>query len=92
MATFLSTIEPMVALRQFSTKDCEYFLSVTMTRVLASVALMVSLMFSGVKPNWVRMNYGVFLSSTARCRVNSASSAVNVLPDWNFTPSRIVRV
>ncbi len=82
----------MVALRQFSTKDWAYFLSVVITRVRSSVALMVSLALSLVNPNWVRMKDGVFSSSTARRSENAASSAVNGLPEWNLTPSRMVRV
>ncbi len=37
------------------------------TSVLSSVALIVSAMFSGVKPNWVRMKPGDRLSLTTRC-------------------------
>src|SRR3546814_19012625 len=85
IATFESTIEPTVAVRQLRTKDSAYFLSVVITSVLASVALIVSSTLSLVNPNWVRMKDGVFCSTTTRRSEKAASSAVNGLPEWNST-------
>ena len=49
-------------------------------------------MLSGVKPNWVMMKEGVFSIATARRSENSTSRAVTGLPDWNVSPSRILKV
>ena len=52
----------------------------------SSVALIVSAMFSGVKPNWVRMKPGDRLSLTTRCSEKATSLAVSGLPEWNLMP------
>ena len=50
-------------------------MSVVMVSVLPST-LMVSSTFSGVKPNWVRINAGVLFSFTTRRSDQAASSAM----------------
>jgi len=82
----------MVAVRQFSTKEVAYCLSVVMLTLLSSTTLIISSTFSGVKPNCVRMKLGVLLSFTARWSDHATSSARIGLPEANLRPCAMVKV
>ena len=87
----LSTMEPMPAERAFSTSPGENS-SVMVIRALSPSTTTRSSTLSGVQPNWVTMNEGVFLSLTTRRNENTTSSAVTGFPEWNVIPGRMVNV
>jgi hypothetical protein len=60
--------------------------------VSGAVALIVSLAFSFLKPNCVRMKPGDLLRMTARCSDQAASSAVIGFPEANLRPFLILNV
>ena len=49
-------------------------------------------MFSGVQPNWVKMNAGVLFSLITRPSENTTSAAVTGLPEWKVWPGRMCRM
>ena len=87
----LSTMEPMPADSAFSTSPGENS-SVMVILALPPSATTRSSTLSGVQPNWVTMNEGVFLSLTTRRSENTTSSAVTGFPEWNVIPGRMVNV
>ncbi len=91
ITTASSTMDAGRAASTFITKAGEKSPSYFTTTLLPS-ALTISPTFSGVQPSWVRMKAGVRFSFTTRPKENTTSSARTGLPEWNFAPSRMVKV
>ena len=84
-------MEPMPADSAFRTSPGENS-SVMVIFALSPSITTSSSTFSGVQPNCVTMNDGVFFSLTTRRSENTTSSAVTGLPEWNVSPGRMVNV
>src|SRR6218665_1019188 len=89
MTSLLSTTEAMAALNALSTRSSAEGRS-NETISLSPSARTFCPTLSLDQPNWRRMIDGGLPSSTPRRSENAASSAVSGLPDWNFSPARIL--